>query len=260
MVFGITVLPWLFPEMPWKKKTFHSIHLAFLSVCACPQKRELRRRSKCIPEHALRTSGIHFGYPRAVAEPDLVTPSPVGKVTLIGTKAIGEESLSAPAAERGRSPRLAAPAPWRLVLPACANQVRLANSNAYIFQFCFSLSSSRPDDIIALICFASSLSFPFLFFGFVLFCFVFFPFSSNFLLFISFFFFFSWFYFGKQPTKQTKPPPPQTPPTTTFGFAQTRHLNFGIPFFAEYPYNDFSFDAVLSLSCGARIQPQSRHW
>ena len=189
MVFGITVLPWLFPEMPWKKKTFHSIHLAFLSVCACPQKRELRRRSKCIPEHALRTSGIHFGYPRAVAEPDLVTPSPVGKVTLIGTKAIGEESLSAPAAERGRSPRLAAPAPWRLVLPACANQVRLANSNAYIFQFCFSLSSSRPDDIIALICFASSLSFPFLFFGFVLFCFVFFPFSSNFLLFISFFFF-----------------------------------------------------------------------
>lgn len=144
MVFGITVLPWLFPEMPWKKKTFHSIHLAFLSVCACPQKRELRRRSKCIPEHALRTSGIHFGYPRAVAEPDLVTPSPVGKVTLIGTKAIGEESLSAPAAERGRSPRLAVPAPWRLVLPACANQVRLANSNGYIFQFCFSLSSPRP--------------------------------------------------------------------------------------------------------------------
>lgn len=204
MVFGITVLPWLFPEMPWKKKTFHSIHLAFLSVCACPQKRELRRRSKCIPEHALRTSGIHFGYPRAVAEPDLVTPSPVGKVTLIGTKAIGEDSLPAPGAERGWAPRPAAPAPWRLVLPACANQVRLANSNAYIFQFCFSLSSSRPDDIMALtLCFLPFFSFVFFFFTFL-----FLPVS---------FLFFSLFYFGKQ----TKPPP-----TTTFGFAQLHHLNF----------------------------------
>ncbi|KAM9595255.1 LOW QUALITY PROTEIN: uncharacterized protein ACIBXB_022301 [Morphnus guianensis] len=178
MVFGITVLPWLFPEMPWKKKTFHSIHLAFLSVCACPQKRELRRRSKCIPEHALRTSGIHFGYPRAVAEPDLVTPSPVGKVTLIGTKAIGEESFSAPAAERGRSPRLAAPAPWRLVLPACANQVRLANTNGYIFQFCFSLSSSRPDDIIAL----TLCLLPFFSLFFFLFFFFQFPFLTRFTL------------------------------------------------------------------------------
>lgn len=138
-------MPWLFPEMPWKKKRhFIPFILLSFSVCACPQKRELRRRSKCIPEHALRTSGIHFGYPRAVAEPDLVTPSPVGKVTLIGTKAIGEEASSAPTAERGRSPRLAAPAPWRLVLPACAHQVRLAYTNAYSFQFCFSLSSSRP--------------------------------------------------------------------------------------------------------------------
>nr|XP_054502239.1 glutamate receptor ionotropic, NMDA 1 isoform X2 [Agelaius phoeniceus] len=102
------------------------MQLAFAAVNVWRKnlQRELRRRSKCIPEHALRTSGIHFGYPRAVAEPDLVTPSPVGKVTLIGTKAIGEDSLPAPGAERGRAPRPAAPAPWRLVLPACANQDR----------------------------------------------------------------------------------------------------------------------------------------
>ncbi|KAL2297935.1 hypothetical protein Nmel_016891 [Mimus melanotis] len=102
------------------------MQLAFAAVNVWRKnlQRELRRRSKCIPEHALRTSGIHFGYPRAVAEPDLVTPSPVGKVTLIGTKAIGEDSLPAPGAERGWAPRPAAPAPWRLVLPACANQDR----------------------------------------------------------------------------------------------------------------------------------------
>lgn len=183
-----------------EKKTFHSIHLAFLSVCACPQKRELRRRSKCIPEHALRTSGIHFGYPRSVAEPDLVSPSPVGKVPLIGTKAIGEDSLPAP--------RPAAPAPWRLVLPACANQVRLANSNACIFHFCFLFEftpTRRHHGTNALL---PPFLFPLVFFfSFTL---LFFPSSFPFC-------FLACFTLGKQ----TKPPP-----TTTFGFAQLHHLNF----------------------------------